>query len=428
MVRPATSSSTRLALHGGTPVLDEPHVPVWPRIEERHVKAVADVIARGEVSYFGRDGLVRDLESYWSGRLGDRPTLAVSSGTAALHSGFYALGAQAGDEVIGPTYTFLATVMPLVQLGAVPVLADAEKDTGNIDPASVEAAITQRTVGIVATHMWGHPCEMGRLRDIARRHNLWLLEDASHAHGATYRGQEVGTFGDAAAFSFQAAKIVFAGQGGLLASATTATHERAVLLGHFMVRAEREGGELARYASTGFGLNYRMHPAAAALAVLSSADLDRNIESRTRLHAKLSGLLEEVPGITPPVIRPECTRGAFYGSKVHLGEQWTDVGVDAVIRALRAEGINVGRPGTKPLHTLPYFTDEQVPLLTRGAPARRVYRGQDLPVSQEVWSCSLKLPTFTFADEEKIVDAYAEAFAKVHGNLPALRADARGTS
>lgn len=418
-------SRTRLALHGGTPVLREPHVPVWPRIEQRHVQAVADVIQRGEVSYFGREGLVRDLEDFWSARLGGRPTLAVTSGTGALHSGFYALGAQAGDEVIGPTYTFLATVMPLVQLGVTPVLADAEKDTGNLDPVSVEAAITPKTVGIVATHMWGHPCDMAPLRDVARRHNLWILEDASHAHGATYRGEEVGTFGDAAAFSFQAAKIVFAGQGGLLASATNATHERAVLMGHFMVRAVQDGGELARYASTGFGLNYRMHPAAAALAVLSSADLEKHIESRTRLHAKLSGLLDEIPGITPPVTRPDCTRGAFYGYKVHLGEQWTAVGVGAVIKALRAEGISVSQPGTKPLHTLPFFTDNEVPVWTRGSAARRVYRKGDLPASEEIWASSLKLPTFTFDDEEPLIDAYAEAFTKVYGNLGALR-DARG--
>lgn len=415
-----TSSRTRLALHGGTPVLPDRHVPVWPRLTPRHVQAVTDVTRRGEISYFGREGLVRDLEDYWSARLDGRPTLAVTSGTAALHSGFYALGAQAGDEVIGPTYTFLATVMPLVQLGAVPVLADAEKDTGNIDPASVEAAITPRTVGIVATHMWGHPCEMDQLRDIARRHGLWILEDASHAHGATYRGQEVGTFGDAAAFSFQAAKIVFAGQGGLLASATKATHERAVLLGHFMVRAVEEGGELARYASTGFGLNYRMHPAGAALALESSADLDENIDARTRLHAQLSRRLDEIPGITPPVTRPDCTRGAFYGYKVHVGEQWTSAGLKNVIAALRAEGISVSQPGTKPLHTLPFFTDEDVPLLTRGRADRRVYRPGDLPAAEEIWSSSLKLPTFTFADEEPLIDSYAEAFAKVYANLDEL--------
>ena len=114
---------------------------------------------------------------------------------------------ERGDEVIVPTNTFLATVMPLVQLGGQPVFADSELDTGNIDPASVARCISSRTVGIAMTHLWGHPCDVVRLKAVAAEHNLWLLEDGSHAHGAMYNGQEVGSLGDVAAFSFQASKM-----------------------------------------------------------------------------------------------------------------------------------------------------------------------------------------------------------------------------
>ena len=271
-----TTTGGSLAVHGGTPVIEPAHRFVWPRVSAADRASVTALLGRGELSYYGREGVLTQLEDLWSARLGGRRTLGLSSGTAALHSAFFALGAGPGDEVLCPTNTFLATVMPLVQLGAVPVLCDAEEETGTIDPASVAAAVTPRTVGIVVTHLWGHPCEMASIMDIARRHGLWVVEDCSHAHGATYRGREVGSLGDAAAFSFQAAKIVYAGQGGLLASAEAEVHERACLLGHFRVRSEQDvRGPLKRYAGTGLGLNYRMHPFAAALALQRSRDMTR---------------------------------------------------------------------------------------------------------------------------------------------------------
>lgn len=417
-----TTTGGALAVHGGTPVIEPAHRFQWPRVSDADRAAVTALLERGELSYYGREGVLTELEDFWSARLAGRRTLGLSSGTAALHSAFFALGAGPGDEVLSPTNTFLATVMPLVQLGAVPVLCDAEPDTGNIDPASIIAAITPRTVGIVVTHLWGHPCEMDAILEIARRHGLWVVEDCSHAHGASYHGHEVGTLGDAAAFSFQAAKIVYAGQGGLLASAKTEIHERACLLGHFRVRAEQDvAGPLKRYASTGFGLNYRMHPFAAGMALQSSRDMDARIVSRGELLGRLADGLAGIPGLTPPVTRDGCDRGAYYGFKVRLSGAWLAAGAETVARALSAEGLDVHPPGSRPLHLLPFFADGAVPL-RRNVPARQfhAYKEGDFPVAEEVWRTSLSLPTFTFPDEAPLVDRYCEAFEKVAAQLPSL--------
>ncbi|TDC99487.1 DegT/DnrJ/EryC1/StrS family aminotransferase [Nonomuraea deserti] len=415
-------TAEELAVFGGEPVIAPPHRFTWPRLSDADKAAVLSLLEKGETSYYGREGVLTDLEDFWSGRLQGRRVLGTSSGTAALHSAFFALGTAPGDEVLCPTNTFLATVMPLVQLGATPVLCDAEPDTGNIDPAAVAAAITPRTAGIVVTHLWGHPCDMTPILELARRHGLWVVEDCSHAHGASYHGDEVGTFGDAAAFSFQGAKIVYAGQGGLLASKDQETHERACLLGHFRVRCEQDiESSLGRYSGTGFGLNYRMHPFAAALAMESSLAMETRIADRARLLGRLAAGLASIPGLIPPATRPGCDRGAYYGFKLRLSGQWLEAGAEQVARALACEGLDVHPPGSRPLHLLPFFTDGSVPL-RRAAPPIRMpeYKRGDFPVAEELWRTSLSLPTFTFSDEEHWVDRYCEAFEKVARHLPRI--------
>ncbi|MCX4745126.1 DegT/DnrJ/EryC1/StrS family aminotransferase [Kitasatospora sp. NBC_01287] len=411
----------QLAVHGGTPVLPTPHRFVWPRLTDDHRSAVNSLLDRVELSYYGREGEAEAVERLWSRRLEGRHTLAVTSGTAALHSAFYALGAEPGTEVICPTNTFLATLMPLVQTGATPVLADAEDDTGNIDPKSIRDAITPRTVGIAVTHLWGHPCDMDAIMQIADEHGLWVVEDCSHAHGARYHGREVGSIGDAAAISFQSAKLVFAGQGGMFAARDRETFERAVLLGHFRVRAQQDcTTELGRYASTGFGLNYRIHPLSAALARVSTEQMDPLIASRQAQLARLTERLSRIPGLRCPTTRTDCDRGAFYGYKLRLSGEWLNVPMAALVAALQAEGLDVHKPGSAPLHTTAFFTDEEVPVFRTRPAGRRRYQAGDFPVAERVWAESLSLPTFTFADEAPLVEAYADAFEKVHANLAAL--------
>jgi perosamine synthetase len=230
--------------------------------------------------------------------------LLTNSGTSAPHSMFVACGIRAGDEVIVPAYTFFATVTPLLHLGAVPVLADASAD-GNLDPEDVAARVTDRTVAVVVTHMWGTPAQAPRLREIANRHGLLLLEDASHAHGASIDDRKVGSFGHAAAFSLNGPKPLSAGEGGFLLTDDEQIYRRALIHGQYNKRCRDEipnDDPLAAYAITGQGLKLRVHPLAAATTSEQLGHLDDYLDGRQACATYLSDLLSECPGITTPTM------------------------------------------------------------------------------------------------------------------------------
>jgi perosamine synthetase len=408
----------RLALLGGTPAIDPIIEFRWPRLSAEARGCVADMIQRGEISYYGSEGKVKELERSCAAIFERTHALATASGTAALHSAFFAAGFGPGDEVIVPSYTFLATVMPLFVTKATPVLVDSEPDTGNIDPGRVEQAITSRTRGLVVTHMWGHPCDMDRLVPIARRHQLVLIEDCSHAHGSAYKGRQVGTFGDIAVYSMGAQKLVSGGMGGVLLTDSQEYFDRAVLFGHFNKRAEQSvrSPRLLESAYTGLGLNYRMHPFAAALILDQIPSMQDVIAARHRNLSRLSSLIDGISGIEPPVTRPYAFRGAFYGY-YPLIDPGLGVPRDLFVEAVSAEGCPTRVPQYRPLHTLPVFQESSYyrNLLSRA------YSSGELPVSMNHWTRTFPIPTFTGEEERWKVDAYAEAIAKVVANISELR-------
>src|SRR5699024_5131541 len=167
----------------------------------------------------------------FSGALvGGREVVAVNSGTSGQHLGMLALGLRPGDEVIVPSFTFAATANTVAVSGGVPVCVDVDPETFTIDPAAVEAAITERTVGIQPVHLYGHPAPMDRILSIAKKHNLWVFEDAAQAHGATWQGAQVGTFGAGAMFSLYPTKNMTSGEGGMVSCATPAVTRQGRLL------------------------------------------------------------------------------------------------------------------------------------------------------------------------------------------------------
>lgn len=289
---------TELALHGGQPVSPEPVHEVWPRLTP-DLEACMVAQARQGLSIYDRSGIVQEFEDAFAGYVGVPRALATSSGTAALHSLYYGARIGPGDEVICCDYGFFATVTPLLQLGARPVFVDCSAD-GTISVASAEAAITDRTRAIVVTHMWGQPGQMDALRSLCDKRGLLLFEDCSHAHGARFAGQVVGSFGDGAAWSLQAQKTIWAGEGGVLATSLPDLYERALLLGHFNLRALQEIPQSSpNFASafTGTGLKYRAHPLGLALALPQIKTVDQLIEDRQKSAAALIDALRSVPGI-----------------------------------------------------------------------------------------------------------------------------------
>ncbi|WP_322770696.1 DegT/DnrJ/EryC1/StrS family aminotransferase, partial [Frankia sp. Cr1] len=205
------------------------HPPPWPRYDAASIARCQELLAAGRSYDYERGAEIQRLEDSFALHYGRTFSLAVNSGTSALFLAFLAAGLGPGDEVIVPTYTFLATGTPLLWLGAVPILVDAGDDTGNLDRARIEPALTARTRAIVVTHLFGHPCDMLPIAELARSRGLTLIEDCSHAHGSTERGRRVGTWGDAAVFSVGGRKMVSGGMGGMLLTDSSPIFELACL-------------------------------------------------------------------------------------------------------------------------------------------------------------------------------------------------------
>ena len=196
------------------------HFPVAePNLDQVERGLLLEAFDSGWISSQGP--FLERFERDFAAFAGTRHALAICNGTAAVHLSLLALGVKPGDQVILPTLTFVATANAVRYMGAEPVFVDCEPDTWNLDPEQVAAAVTPRTVGIIAVHLYGHPCEMDLLQAVADRHGLWLVEDAAEAHGATYRGRRAGSLGKVAAFSLYGNKILTTGEGAWSPRTTT---------------------------------------------------------------------------------------------------------------------------------------------------------------------------------------------------------------
>lgn len=404
-----------LALLGGEPAITVPgpHF-MWPPIGEADRQAVARQLDAA-VSIPDRSGVVADLEDALASCLGVRHTVTTCTGTAALHSMYAAAGIGPGDEVIVPALTFHATATPLFHLGAHPVLADVD-DRGQLDLADATRRITARTKAVVAVHLWGLPEDTDALVSFAGEHELMLLEDGSHAHGATWNGRRTGTFGTASAFSLNGPKPLSGGEGGFVATDDTELYYRVLLHGQYNKRCRREipaDHPLARFAVTGMGLKLRIHPLAAALALAQLGRLEARLEGRRTVAARMCAALDGVPGIRPPHV-PAAARPSWYA--LPLRYESAELGglpVGRFLEALHAEGATeADQPGsTCPLQTHPLFRAPGALLPgyadSQGPPV------DGFPAADHVHATTLKLPVWHHENDVRLADAYTTALAKV---------------
>lgn len=271
----------------------------------------------------GQGAQVAAFEAEFSKVVGGRPCVAVSSGTSALHLGLLAAGAGAGDEVIVPSFTAPATADAIVQTGATPVFADIERATLCVDPKSVEALVTPRTIGMVAVHLFGQVAEMADLEAVAEAHGLAIFEDACHALGAKLHGRAAGTFGTAAAFSFNPSMSLAAGEGGMVVCADEALAQR--------VRRSRDG---------------RMSDVAAAMARVQLGRLPGFNRVR-RMNAAL--LNDGLRGVEVPAVRTGATH-------VYSRYAVRSSARDEIADALAGVGIATAVPVPTPVHALPTYS------------------------------------------------------------------------
>jgi len=408
----STVTPERPAILGGAPAvtLDGTQANRWPIITEEDIAAVTEVLRSGELSLHP---ITQELEADYRSFFGVKHALACCNGTSAILAALQAFGLQPGDEVIAPSATYWASVMPILWCGAVPVFCESEPEQLGLDPDDVERRITPRTRAMVVVHLWGMPSKMDRLLDIARRHNLRVFEDASHAHGAKWHGRLCGTLGDAAVFSLQTNKLAPAGEGGILVTNDDAIHEHALCLGHFE-RILPLKTPARRFAGTGFGLKHRMSPLSAAVARVQLRHLSERNARRNRNLEYLSQKVEKL-GIHTFMAPPGVER-VYFQFLVQNDSSRTRLTTEQLASALRAEGCDAIGCRYPLLHQQPVFTEDRFIDIARLRHMPREslpkYRPDALPRTTAGNATLIQLPSFPSA-ERPMLDQYARAFEKV---------------
>jgi len=422
--------SSELALLGGTPAVTVPSTDRWPIIEEEDIQAVVDLMRQGILAIPEGTGVIAEFESAFARYQGSKYALAQNNGTSTLHAAYFAVGVGPGTEVIVPTYTWPSTASAVLSANGIPVFCDIDARTFTVDPEDIERRITSSTVAIAVVHLWGHPAEMDEIAGIARRHDVALIEDCSHAHGATYKGCMVGTFGDIACYSLQSTKMLGAGEAGVVTTSNPDYFDRMLTLGHYggnRVESQSITGKWLDYAFTGLGPKYRPHALAIAVANSQLKRMDKWIEMRTQnLHYLTEGLTG-IPGIRPPYTAPHVTRGGWYGYRIlYQPEELGGLPIDRFVAALQAEGVEAKRERYRLLHLEPLYQGTDI--YGKGCPYRcphvsipcEGYHEGDFPVAEDVVPRLISLPTFTVQPCWELLDQYAAAFRKVAGHAEQL--------
>lgn len=287
---------------------EKPQVPAWPQWDGLEEKALGRVLASGK---WGRGGgsAVEEFERAYAGLTGARHCLAVANGTSALLTALGALGIGPGDEVIVPPYTFIATVNAVLRFFAVPVFADIDPKTLQIDPRRVEAQITPRTKAIIQVHMAGGVGELGEVLAIGRKQNIPVIEDAAQAHLAEWQGRHVGTHGWIGCFSFQASKNLNSGEGGALLMNDAALWEKCYEF-HNNSRGHSQPGTDFHYTAS--GANLRLTEFQGALLVAQMSRIRSQADVRRENARRLDETLAKVDGLTPMGVGQGCTRHAYH--------------------------------------------------------------------------------------------------------------------
>ncbi|ADP77842.1 DegT/DnrJ/EryC1/StrS aminotransferase [Methanothermus fervidus DSM 2088] len=307
-----------------------------PMIGDEEINEVINVLKSGQIA---QGPMVEKFEKKFAKYVGTKYAVATSSGTTALHLSLLAIGINKGDEVITTPFTFSATSNSILYVGAKPVFVDIDLRTYNIDPNKIEEAITDKTKAIIPVHLYGHPADMDPILEIAEEYSLYVIEDAAQAHGAIYKGSKVGTFGDAACFSFYPTKNITTGEGGMVTTNNKKLAEKIKIL--------RNHGEVERYNQIMLGYNFRMTDVEAAIGIHQLKKLDKFNEIRIKNAKYLTEHLEKLDIITPEEV----------GNVKHVYHQYT-IRVpkrDRWVKCFEKEGINVGIYYPRPVYKQEFY-------------------------------------------------------------------------
>ncbi len=313
-----------------------------PLIAPHALTYISDCIKTGWISSSGP--YLEKFEHAFATYIGSRFATTTTNGTTALHLALAALGITDKDEVIVPDLTIISCALAPIYLGAIPVFADVNPRTGTIDPSKLESLITKKTKAIMVVHLYGHPADMDPIMSIAKKHHLFVIEDAAEAHGAIYKGKKVGSIGDIGVFSFYGNKIITTGEGGMVISNNEAIIEKARLLKDLAHSPTR------RFFHEEIGFNFRMTNMQAALGLAQLEEIDTYIRKKIQMAIRYTELLSDIPYLELPI--QEIWATSVYWMYAVRVTQSSPLSRDELRNALLQKGVDT-RAFFIPLHKQP---------------------------------------------------------------------------
>jgi dTDP-4-amino-4,6-dideoxygalactose transaminase len=350
--------SGKLAILGGTPVAPNKVWPAWPYVDEKVVEEVVKTTRSGIWCRIqSPNGTVPTFEKEFAKLFGIKSSVSTGSGTQSLNTAVEALGLGPGDEIITSPYTDPGTIQSILVSRALPVMADLDTESFQMDPDDVERKITKKTRALMPVHIMGQPCNMQRMMEIAKKHNLKVIEDSCQAIMAEYQGKKVGLIGDVGCFSFQSSKVFCCGEGGAIVSENEELLDKCyTVMNHGTAKSGR---------TMLIGSKYRMNEFEGAVLLGQMPGLRERHNIRNRNAKYLTENLKDIPGLVPQKLYEGTTAGSFYlYTWSYKKEHWNNAPRDKFLKAVAAEGIGLSpyianglhkEPWTEHIQTLPEY-------------------------------------------------------------------------
>jgi len=419
---------SKLSLLGGKPILSKKLKP-YQSMTDDEKKAVIDVIdsdclsgfyGSWEEGFLGGPKII-EFEEKWSDKFKSKYSISVNSNTSGLYAAVGAVGTSPGDEFIVPSTTMSATAMAPLIYGAIPVFADIDAKTFCIDADSVQKLITEKTKGIIAVNLFGHPAELQKLRTIADEKNIYLIEDNAQAPLASENGKYAGTIGHIGVFSLNYHKHIHTGEGGIC---VTNDEELATRLRMIRNHAEAVVGPAKINDLTNMiGYNYRMTELSAAVGLIQLRGVEKHVGIRKNFAEKMSKKIKELPGIEIPFIRPNCSH-VYYNWALKFSEEKTGITRSIFTKALQAEGFPCSEGYVEPLYMLPIFREKKA-FGKSNYPfnlTNRTYDENMCPQAQDLYEKKLIITeTCPFEINDEIIETFCDIFFKVYENIEDLK-------
>jgi len=399
----------KLAIKGGTPV----HTTGWsgwPIVDESDIEKVSDVVRSG---VFGFGPRVAEFEEKFPEYMDAEYGVCTSAGTTAIQTALVAAGVGAGDEVIIPPYTFVATASAVFDANGTPVFADIDPDNYCLDPNSTEQMITERTRAIVTVHLGGCPTDMDRLMALAKKHSLMVIEDSSHAHGARYKGKAVGALGHLGCFSFQSSKNLNCGEGGIVLTNDRALYDRCSAYHN----SRRLPSGAIGNADDIIGTNFRMTEFQGAMLLAQFERFDEQSNIRDANSIYLTAQLRQMGGFTVPRPSYVTRHGYHFICITYKAEEFKGLSLGNFIDALNAEGVPCGG-GYGALYRDEMF---QSPIKRRSVTrSSDYYSSLYLPNTEELSTKTIWMFHTVLLGSRKDMEDIIEAIAKIKDNIDEL--------